>query len=167
MKRSEAVLPVKQGGLGMPDVKIFWESLKCSWARRIMNSGTAWHKILQANLLASGSEIKELLFNGPNELKKSAAKLSNGFWREVITIFAKLSVSIANYKPNYFFHLNIFDNELIKDGDDTIRKFEYPMLWSKNVFQISDLFDGAVAPPRILDRLELNDKYFLNLNFLS
>ena len=167
MKRSEAVLPVKQGGLGMPDVKIFWESLKCSWARRIMNSGTAWHKILQANLLASGSEIKELLFIRPNELKKSAAKLSNGFWREVITIFAKLSVSIVNYKPHYFFHLNIFDNELIKDGDDTIRKFEYPMLWSKNVFQISDLFDGAVAPPRILSRLELNDKYFLNLNFLS
>ena len=57
--------------------------------------------------------------------------------------------------------------EIIKDGDETIRKFEYPMLWSKNVFQIGDLFDCAVAPPRILERAELNAKYFLNLNFLS
>ena len=41
------------------------------------------------------------------------------------------------------------------------------MLWSKNVVQIGDLFDINVTPPRLLDRLELNNKYCLRLDFLS
>ena len=167
MRRAEAVLPIKHGGLNMPDVKIFWESLKCSWARRIMNFGTAWHKILQANLLARGMEIQELLYNGPNEIKKAANNLTNKFWKETLDIFAKLSESITNLKPHYFFNLNIFDNEQLKYGENTIRKFEFPMLWSKNVVQIGDLFDCSVAPPRLLDRQELNSKYSLRLDFLS
>ena len=33
VKRTETVLPIKQGGLNMPDIRTFWDSLKCSWAR--------------------------------------------------------------------------------------------------------------------------------------
>ena len=167
MRRPEAVLHVKQGGLNMPDVKTFWESLKCSWARRLMNYGTAWHKILQANLLACNVEINELLYNGPNELKKTAFNIKNEFWKEVLDIFAKLSTNIINFRAHYFFHLNLFDNEMFKYGENTIRKFDFPSLWSQRVVQIGDLYDCATVPPRFLDRMELNRKYFINLDFLS
>ena len=166
MKRSEAILPVQQGGLNMPEIRTFWESLKCSWARRLMNYGTAWHKILQANLLACNVEITELFYSGPNELKKIASNLKNEFWKEVLDIFAKLSLKITNFRPHYFFHQNLFDNELFRCGDNTFRKFDYPSLWSKRVVQIGDLYDCTATPPRLLNRLELNNKYYINLDFL-
>ena len=166
VKRTEAVLPVKYGGLNMPDIKTFWESLKCTWARRLMSYGTAWHKVLQANLLSCGLDFNEFLFSGPNELNKCALKLTNYFWKEVINIFALLSSCILKHRPHYFFHQNLFDNEYIKYGKTLVRKFDFPILWSKNIRQVGDLFDCNATPPRLLNRLELNSKYSINLDFL-
>ena len=51
VKRVEAILPISKGGINMPDIKCFWESLKCSWAKRMMQPNSAWLKVLQANIL--------------------------------------------------------------------------------------------------------------------
>ena len=166
MKRAEAVLPISQGGLNMPEIQFFWESLKCSWARRLMNYDAPWHKILQANILACGFDLNDLLFAGPDSLKKCSTLLTNKFWKETIGIFAKLISKAVNVRPKFFYNLNIFDNQLFKFGSNLIRKFDFPMLWSKRVQQAGDLFDCSVVPPRLLDRLELNSKYSLNLDFL-
>ena len=166
MKRAEAVLPISQGGLNMPEIQFFWESLKCSWARRLMNYDAPWHKILQANILACGFDLNDLLFAGPDSLKKCSTLLTNKFWKETIGIFAKLISKAVNVRPKFFYNLNIFDNQLFKFGSNLIRKFYFPMLWSKRVQQAGDLFDCSVVPPRLLDRLELNSKYSLNLDFL-
>ena len=110
--------------------------------------------------------MKDLLYGGPNDLRKCASHLTNHFWVEVLNIFSKLSSAIVSYQPHYFFHQNLFDNEQIKYGDNVIRKFDFPMLWSKNILQVGDLYDCAIQPPKMLTRLELNARFFLNLDFL-
>ena len=84
----------------MPDIGSFWESLKCSWTRRLMNTGASWLKILQINILYSGYELEELIFEGPEVLRKCAAKLTNLFWKECFFIFAKLVTKIGFHRHN-------------------------------------------------------------------
>ena len=166
VKRTEAVLPLDKGGLNMPDIGSFWESLKCSWTRRLLNIGASWHKILQANILYSGYELEELIFEGPEVLRKCAAKLTNLFWKECFFIFAKLVTKIGFHRPDFFFNMNIFDSENFMYGGNMVRKFDFPILWSKNVRQIGDFYDCQTTPPKLLELNELNEKFSMNLNFL-
>ena len=149
----------------MPDIKTFWDSLKYSWARRL-TSNTAWNKILQANLLKSGYDTKDLLYGGPNDIMKCANSQTNKFWKEVLLIFSKICSAIVSYQPHYFYHQNLFDNEDLKYGLNVLKKFDFPMLWSKNVLQIGDLYDCKYQPPRMLSRTDLNSKFSINLDFL-
>ena len=114
MKRVETVLPVAKGGLNMPDIKVFWNSLKCAWARRLMNYQAAWHKILQASIMFSGYDLEELLYEGPETIIKCASRLSNNFWKETLNCFAGLMSNIGRHKPEFFFSMNIFDNDDFK-----------------------------------------------------
>ena len=47
-----------------------------------------------------------------------------------------------------------------------IRKYDFPILWSKNIRQVGDLYDCAAEPPRLLDRDSLNKKFSLKIDFL-
>ena len=95
----------------MPDIQAFWESLKCSWARRFTNQGTSWQKILQANVIANGFEMDDILYGGPKAVRKCATKLTNRFWKETLEIFAKLQSDIVFYRPDFFYNLNLFSND--------------------------------------------------------
>ena len=46
IKRKIVQLPVSEGGLNMPDIPAFWNSLKCSWIRQLANSQAGWLPIL-------------------------------------------------------------------------------------------------------------------------
>ena len=46
IKRKIAQLPVSEGGLNVPDIPAFWNSLKCSWIRQLANSQAGWLPIL-------------------------------------------------------------------------------------------------------------------------
>ena len=47
-----------------------------------------------------------------------------------------------------------------------VRKYDFPILWTKRLRQLGDFFDCRVEPPRLLDQNELNEKYSLKLDFL-
>ena len=91
----------------MPDVETFWDSLKCSWSRRLTYYGAAWHKILQANILSCGYDLNDLLYAGPDSLRKCAQRLTNNFWRETLNIFARLTSKVILQYPEMVHHLNI------------------------------------------------------------
>ena len=84
MKRHDTLLPLNKGGLNMPDIEKFWDSLKVSWSRRFLTGDCAWQKVLQVNLLYEGFEMKDIWFGGPELLRKLATKLTNLFWNETI-----------------------------------------------------------------------------------
>ena len=167
MKREDAVLPISKGGLNMPEIGTFWDSLKCSWTRRFFGTSSAWHKVLEANLLFHGFEMGDILYGGPILLEKIAQKLTNLFWKNTLTSFSNLQKEAPFHRPDYFFNLNLFYNDVFRFGNNIITKTEFPTLWQKNVRQAGDLFDCSAEPPRILSRELLNEKFGIRLDFLS
>ena len=90
IKRSIVVCPYEKGGLKVPKISIFWDSLKLSWTRHLLTSGGIWQKILQLNLLQANYEVKDLWYGGPTLLQKISQKISNTFWKEVLKASQKL-----------------------------------------------------------------------------
>ena len=75
------------------------------------------------------------MYEGPTIMRICAVKLSNLFWKETLLILARLSSDITFYRPDFFYILNIFDNDPFKYGDNTIKKYNFHMIWFKNVRQ--------------------------------
>jgi hypothetical protein len=46
VRREDTKLPVKLGGLGVPDVLKFWTAFKFSWFRRMLNTQSFWPKLV-------------------------------------------------------------------------------------------------------------------------
>ena len=70
LKRCEAELPIDRGGLNMPDIETFWQSLKMTWSRRLLSESGLWHKILQTNLLYCNHDLRDIWFGGPSLLNE-------------------------------------------------------------------------------------------------
>ena len=47
ISREHSKLKEKAGGLGVPDIKTFWNGLKFSWFKRMISTEAFWPKILQ------------------------------------------------------------------------------------------------------------------------
>ena len=95
-------LPIDKGGLNLPDLKVFWASLKLSWSRRLMSPSCVWQKILNLNLLYINHEMHDIWFGGPTLLKIMARKLTNLFWKEILKIYAIILEEMPFSKPMYF-----------------------------------------------------------------
>ena len=166
IKRVDAMLPLNLGGLNMPDIGTFWDSLKISWARRLLATDCVWQKILQLNLLYEGYDMKDILFGGPKFMKIAGESLSNIFWKETISAFSKLCQDLPAAHPHMFYHLNIFHNKLFSGRGIFIEKRDFPELWGKSAVQVGDFFNCQSSPPALLSLDDLNEKYQVRLNFL-
>ena len=106
IKRVHITLPYGKGGLNMPDIPKFWDSLKLAWLRRMQGTGDVWWKILQLDLLKNNFELLDIWYGGPNRFRDMSAQLSNKFWAEVFKIAGNLMDEIHYAHPFYFFHLS-------------------------------------------------------------
>ena len=167
MKRCEAYLPVDKGGLNMPDIEIFWSSLKMTWARRLMTPSCLWQKILNLNLLYVNHDIGDIWYGGPTLLSAVAEKLSNNFWKEIIKTFALMTGDIHFSHPYFFYNFNIFDNPVFSVNKVELKSSDYSALWNKKVCQVGDFFNCLINPPKLLNIDQINEKYDLKLNFLN
>ena len=167
IKRSYAMLPIDKGGLNLPDLEKFWASLKMSWARRLMKPDCLWQKILSLNLIYIDHNLEEIWFGGPKKLKIISGKLSNLFWKESIEIFSVITNEIQFARPYFFYNFNLFDNSLFSINNIELKSSDYALLWKRKICQVGDFFDCTKTPPELLALNELNEKYSLNLNFLS
>ena len=151
----------------MPDIQTFWDSLKMSWSRRLMSKDCLWQKILQLNLMYANHEMSDIWFGGPNLLKSMAEKLSNLFWRETIKIIAETTEEIPFSHPHFFYHFNVFDNNLFGVNGTELKKDDFQPLWRKKISQVGDFFDCGHEPPKLLTLNQLNEKFSVHMNFLS
>ena len=166
-KRIYVTLPYSKGGLNMPDIRKFWDSLKMAWLRRMQVSGDVWWKLLQLDLVKNKCGLTDIWYGGPNRFRDMSKQLSNKFWAEIFRIAGTLMNEIPYAYPFYFFHLNLFDNSLFATNEISLSKNEFGTLWGKGIAQIGDFFETNTMPPKLLTLQELNLKYRLNLDFLS
>ena len=167
MRRASTRLPCGKGGLKMVDIGKFWDSLKISWSRRITSANNAWYKLLQVDLIQNNFDINDLCYGGPSLLQKMGEKLSNPFWKETLRAFSKIQRKIPYAHPHLFFHLNIFDNDFFAVHETELQRNSFPSLWVNRICQVGDFFNVTASPPKLMCRDEFNDKYGLEIDFLS
>ena len=77
VRREDAKLPEKLGGLNVPDIEQFWLAFKSSWLRRILSTQAFWPKIVLQDISKIQNRIvtsAELLNFGPTLLHNIGGK---------------------------------------------------------------------------------------------
>ena len=167
IKRSEAVLPIEKGGLGMVDIDRFWQSLKLSWIRRLLNTKCVWEKILSLNLLYNGYELSDLWTAGPAMLSEISSKISNEFWKETFQAVGYISTKNQSLFPQNFLNFNIFNNDLFSINGNYLCRKQFNTLWSRKLVLAGDYYDLSLNPPKLLSKQEFNKVHNIEIDFLS
>ena len=87
VRREDAKLPAKYGGLGVPDVSNFWLAFKFSWLRRFLCTKAFWPKLLlqEINQMTNlNLEPTDLLQLGACKINEFTKKIKNQFWKQVL-----------------------------------------------------------------------------------
>ena len=58
--KADSMIPQKWGGMGMINLKTFWQSLHLTWIRKLTSSKSIWVKILEINLSKIGFNINDI-----------------------------------------------------------------------------------------------------------
>ena len=122
---------------------------------------------MQLNLLANNNNMTDIWFGGPSLVEKISQKMTNGFWKETLQIFARIMKEMPYSHPYYFYNLNIFNNELFAVNNRELDKNDFPALWDKRIVQVGEFFGMTMTPPILLSQYALNYKFNLNIDFLS
>ena len=149
----------------MPDIPAFWNSLKCSWIRRLSNSQAGWLPILQHELEGKGHNIRDFWYSGPEGINNIAKKISNPFWKETFKAIASLQNANIYSNPENIFFQNIFGNYAISRNNQIIKKADFPQLSNNQILQVGDLF--STGQERLYTWDEFKRKYSLEIDFLS
>ena len=100
VKKETAELPTNQGGLAVPNLKNFWDSLKLAWLPRLFQTSDAstWKRLAMSLALKIPKlTLTRLLSEGHLAISKASAAISNPFWQSLWKLLPKLEKTfIAN-----------------------------------------------------------------------
>ena len=139
VSKSDSLRPLKKGGLAMVDVGTFWQSLKCSWVRRLLSTDAFWPKILNKTLNNYDSSLNTILFSGPSYLQSLSKKISNKFWQNFLLSLANFVSEIPYANPEKFYLLIIFNNPLFKAGRKCLTRSDFGNR-NHNLSLVADFF---------------------------
>ena len=108
----------------MVDINSFWESLKCTWVRRILSTDAFWPKILEKNLSIHSTNINKILFAGPSQLNAISKKL-NPFWKNLLMCLANLENEASFALTESFSLMPLFNNPLFKNGRRALKRSNF------------------------------------------
>ena len=134
VSRQDSKLPVKMGGLGMPDVEKFWCAFKFSWLRRLLLTHSYWPEIVChqiSKIHQSRVSPSEILQFGPSYLCKIGKKVKNKFWSEVLASTVHISEGQTFYSPEKILFGSFWYNPNIKRNNKIIRFEDFPKLANK------------------------------------
>ena len=140
--KKDCKLPEKEGGLGIIDIKAFWQSLKFSWIRRALNTNAFWPNILieEVNTVTGlNLNLVEIFQLGPKYLDFLGKKIGNGFWSQVLRIIDPIMQGAIFCIPENISYASIWDNPLILRNKKPIKKHSY-LGWSDKINQMSDFY---------------------------
>ena len=164
VSRDHAKLSEKAGGLGLVDIKQFWESLKFSWFRRLVNSNAFWPKILEISvqsIIGNNTSIIDILQSGPNKLTFIGKKMHNKFWKQVFSAVTPFMQGALFCHPEKLFIAPFWDNPSISRNNKAIKQTAFPNLAEK-INTISDFYHHGSGT--LLTKPELENKYQIILS---
>ena len=104
VRKEIAELPLDKGGLAIPNLVNFWNSLKLAWLSRLISADdrSTWKRVSMAKLGTAlnipSLSTSKILAEGPHTISKAADTLSNPFWKSLFKLMPQ--VEGAFYKTN-------------------------------------------------------------------
>ena len=142
MSRDHAKLSEKNGGLGMVDIKNFWDCLKFSWFRRLFKSSAFWPNILVKNVskvINDEVNITDMLQLGPNAIVNIGKKLGNNFWKQIFCSITPFMQGAIFCHPEMILNAPFWDNSMILRNNRAIKKSAFPAI-AKKINTIADFY---------------------------
>ena len=164
VRREDAVLPEKFGGLNMPDIENFWSAFKFSWLRRLLSTSSFWPKILESQIgkiLGFQTNISDILQLGPSRLVQVSKQLKNNFWKGVFGTIGKIYAGAAFCFPEKILNMTFLHNNLVLRNNKIIKENNYPELTGK-VSTLSDFYSHSTT--HLMPWADFCERYDRNIN---
>ena len=164
IRREDAKLPEKQGGLNVPDVEQFWLSFKFSWLCRLLTTQAFWpniiiHEISQIqNSPLTSTDILQL---GPALLGKIGKKLKNKFWQQVLFSAMNVTEGAIFCHPEKLSVSPFWHNPFIRRNNKVIQFNDFPEI-STAISTLSDFFYPCTN--EIMNKDDFCSKYNLEID---
>ena len=125
VRREDARLPQKIGGISMICLTKFWQAFKFSWIRRALTTKAVWPCILQESIKIDANidlDLVKTLESGASALKGIGKKLKNPFWSEVFSTIEPILEGAIFCTPEKMLLATFSDNPLIKRRNKPINR---------------------------------------------
>ena len=153
INRRTSTKNIKDGGIGIPDVRRYLNALKLTWIKKLINSNHKWKSLLLYNC-PFVSDIDKL---GPLVPTTNM----NVFWKNVFTAYCELEKVIPVKTACDFLAEPIFYNCNIKINHEVLFIDNW---YNSNVYKVGNFFDQNGQP---LTFRAFNQKFNVNTpNFL-
>ena len=162
VKRDITTQNYSEGGLKMVNVKLFIDSLKLSWVRRLLKKTCKWQIIFNSH-----TDLQKLSICGSEYIDECHVKCNNKFWKDVFRAWKKLNDSDSGRekieRQTCALALPLWYNRSITIGGKPVF---YKSWYNRGVTIINDLVkeSGTVTFYTFQEFLE---KYHINVNFLQ
>ena len=159
IKRDTAFNDLSNGGIGIPNIKCFIESLKITWVKKMLKSQTKWHELL----IQKCPEVKLMTMFSPHFIisRLSLGGQVNPFWRDVFTAYANYYDALPINTSEDLLKEPIFMNKKFKIDNKTIF---YKRWIDKEILHVCHLINKN---GQFMNLDEFNNKYSLNTCYLE
>ena len=147
ISKGAAELPQNRGGLAVPNLLNFWNSLKLAWLTRLIQSdeSTTWKKLAMSKL-ASALKLENLtttrlLSESPHSIAAAASALSNPFWKDLLKLLPSVESNFYKQHPRVLGELPVWNRKDITSAKATAfdRKSPFDRSSSKLVRRFSTI----------------------------
>ena len=115
IKRSISIRQIKDGGINIPHIETYVQSLKLTWMKKLTSEKThKWKKII----LSQHPELDNIKLCGPDAFLN---RTTNPFWSDFFKAFSRLNNVTDPTSPDEFLAEPLFDNSKFKIGGKTFR----------------------------------------------
>ena len=117
ISRKVSTKPVKEGGIGVPDIKMYIFALKISWIRKINNTEHNWKSVAKTIF----PSLNKIECYGPSYFLENKRN-RNRFWIDVFIAYKTLCSKITPCNENELLKEPVFYNENITIGKKIIKQ---------------------------------------------
>ena len=154
ISRKIAHKSIKNGGLGLPELRTFATSLKLTWLRKLLRTNHKWKGI--ATFICPG--INDIQKYGPEIM--TIPLRQNLFWKEVFDAYKQFFYKVKSKNSNELLAEQVFYNKRIQIGEHYIVGKKWI---NKGIFCIAHFVSENGV---LLSHEQFKEKYNLNIDFL-